>query len=105
MYKTVYEFLNNTDICFDRKTMLMLGTAPTASIFVDFPPNCAVAVRRGLTAPKSVKSRTGHAKETGSVTSTGADVTNVEKRTSTGRSSPFQAKDLESEPKNLFLLA
>ena len=100
MYKTVYEFLSNTDICFDRKTMLMLGTAPTASIFVHFPPNCAVVATRELTAPKSVKSMTGQTKETDSVTSTGAVVTNVERRTSTGRSSQFQTKDSESEPRN-----
>ena len=61
--------------------------------------------RRGLTAPKNVKPRIGPSKETGSVTSFGAVVTSVVKRTSTGRSSPFRTKDSESEPRNCFLLA
>jgi len=73
--------------------MLLSGTAPTASIFVDFPPNCVVGARRGLTALKSAKGPTGLLRETVSVTSTGADVTSVVKRTSTGRSSPSQTKD------------
>ena len=69
-------------------------------MFVDFPPNCVVVARRGLTAPKSVKEPIGQSKETGSVTSTGAVVTNMEKRTSTGRSSQFLTKGSESEPRN-----
>ena len=80
--------------------MVSLGTAPTVSMFVDCPPNCVVVARRELTVPENVKPRTGHVKETDSVTSTGAGVTSTEKRTSTGRSSPFQTKDSESEPRN-----
>ena len=89
-----------TTCTFIRKKILLLDTAPTASKFVDFPPNYVVAARRELSVPKSVKEPTGLAKETGSVTSTGAVVTNVEKRTSTGRSSLFQTKDSESRPRN-----
>jgi len=66
--------------------ILLLDTAPTASNFVDFLPNYVVAARRELSVPKSVKEPTGPAKETGSVTSTGAVVT-------------FQTKDSESEPR------
>ena len=83
-----------------RKKNQLPGTAPTVSIFVDFPPKYVVGARGGLTAPKSVKSRTGPAKETDSVTSTGAVVTSVVRRTSTGRSFPFRTKDSESEPRN-----
>jgi len=54
--------------------------------------------KRGLTAPKNVKSRTGPEKETASVTSTGANVMSVKRRASTGMLSPSQTKDLESEP-------
>jgi len=82
----------------------LLDTALTASIFVGYPSNYVVVARKGPTAPKSVKEPTGPSRETGSVTSAGAVVTNVEKRTSTGRSSPFKTKGLESEPKNCFLL-
>ena len=67
---------------------------------MDFPQNCVADAGRGLTAPETVKLRTGPAKETDSVTSTGAVVTNVVRRTSTGRSSPFRTKDSESEPRN-----
>jgi len=81
--------------CFDREKMVSHATVPTASMFVDHPPNCVVVARRELTAPKSVKELTGPSRETGSVTSTGADVTNVVKRTSIGRSSPFLIKDSE----------
>ena len=80
--------------------MVSSGTAPTVSMFVDCPPNCVLVARKELTVPENAKSRTGHAKEMGSVTSTGAGVTITEKRTSTGRSSPFKTKDSESEPRN-----
>ena len=93
-----------TTCTFNRKKILLLDTAPTASNFVDFLPNYVVAARRELSVPKSVKEPTGQTKETDSVTSTGAVVTNVVKRTSTGRSSPFQTKDLESGPRNYCLL-
>ena len=88
-------------ICSVRKKMLSSsGTVPTASMFVDYPSNCVVVATRELTAPGNVKSRTGPAKVTDSVTSNGANVTSVVKRTSTGRSSPFQTKDSVSEPRN-----
>jgi len=76
------------------------GIAPTVYKFVDRPSNYVVVAKRGLTALKTVKSRTDPSRETGSVTSTGAVVTNVEKRTSTGRSSPFRTKDSESGPRS-----
>ena len=85
--------------------MASSGTVPTASNFADLLLSYVVDARRGLTAPENAKSRTGRAKETDSViTSTGAVVTNAVKRTSTGRSSLSQTKDLESELKSLFLL-
>ena len=84
--------------------MASSGTVPTASNFADLLLSYVVDARRGLTAPENVKLRTGRAKETDSVTSTGAVVTNAAKRTSTGRSSLSQTKDLESELKSLFLL-
>jgi len=62
---------------------------------VDF--SYVVDAKRGLTAPKNVKSRTGPEEETASVTSTGANVMSVERRTSTGKLSPFQTKVLASE--------
>jgi len=65
--------------------MISLGTAPTVFNFVELQPNYVVAARKGLTVPENVKPRTGPAKVTDSVTSTGADVTSVVKRTSTGR--------------------
>ena len=80
--------------------MLLLGTAPIVSKSVNFQPSYVVAVIREFSTPKNAKLRTGHAKEMGSVTSTGAVVTSTEKRTSTGKSSPFQTKDSESEPRN-----
>ena len=83
---------------------MLFDTAPTVSRFVDFPLNYAVIAGRGPIALKNVKSLTGLSKETDSVTSTGAVVTSMEKRTSTGRSSPFQTRDSESEPRNCFLL-
>jgi len=104
MFETVFGFLSIKDIYFDRKRVLLLGTVPIVSNFVE-PLNYVVDARKELTALKSVKELTGPSKETDSVTSTGAVVTSVEKRTSIGRSSPFQTKDSESEPKNLFLLA
>ena len=78
----------------------LLGTVPTSSMFADQPLNYVAVTRRELTAPKSVKKPTGPSRETDSVTSTGAGVTNVEKRTMTGRSSPFKTKDSVSEPRN-----
>ena len=48
--------------------MVSLGTAPIASIFVEYPPNCVVVARRGPTVPKCVKLPTGPRKETDSVT-------------------------------------
>ncbi len=77
------------------------GTVHTASNFVDyFRTNCVVAAKREPTALMNVKTRTGPSMETASVTSTGANVTSSGKRTSTGRSSPFQTKDLELERRN-----
>ena len=76
------------------------GTVPTASMFVDYPPKYVVDARRGPTAQKNVKPRTGSEKVTARDISTGVVVTSAEKRTSTGRSSPFPTKDLESEPNN-----
>jgi len=58
-------------------------------MFADYPLKYAVDARRGPTAPKSVKDPTGQSKKMGSVTSTGAVIKSVEKRTSTGRSSSF----------------
>ena len=69
--------------------MVSLGTAPIASIFVEYPPNCVVVARRGPTVPKCVKLPTGPRKETDSVTPIGADAMSTAKRTSTGRSSPL----------------
>ena len=69
--------------------MMSSGTAPTASMFVDYPSNYVAVARRGLTAPKSAKEPTGLSRETGSVTSTGAGATSAEKRTSIGKSYPF----------------
>ena len=86
-----------------RKKNLSSGTAPSVSMYVDYRLNCVVVARKGHIAPKNVKEPTGPSREMGSVTSTGADVTSVEKRTSTGRSSPFKTKDSESWPRNCFL--
>jgi len=85
--------------CFDRKKNQLPDTVPTAFNSVDYQPSYVVDARRGPTAPKSVKEPTGPEKETGRGTSTGAVFTSAEKRTSTGRSSPFPTKDLESEPR------
>ena len=66
---------------FFRKKILLLGAVPTVSKCVDFPLNCVVDAKRGPTAPKNVKQPTGPVMETVSVTSTGAVVTIMEKRT------------------------
>ena len=78
----------------------------TVSNFVEyFRPNCVVAAKRGSTALVNVKTRTVPSMATASVTATGGtNVTSVVKRTSTGKSSPFQTKDLESELRNYCLL-
>ena len=73
------------------------GTVRTASIFVNPQPNYVVDARRGPTAQKNVKPRTGPEKVTARDISTGVVVTSAEKRTSTGRSSPFPTKDLEAK--------
>ncbi len=43
----------------NRKKIQLPDTVPTASNFVDLQPNYVVVARRGLTAPKSAKKRTG----------------------------------------------
>ena len=83
---------------------MLLDTAPTAFMFVQFPPNFVVDARRGPIVLENVRYPTGLAVDLARVTSNGAVVTSVEKRTSTGRSSRSQIKGLESEPRNCFLL-
>jgi len=85
---------------FYRKELLIQDIVLIVSNSVDIQSSYVLVAKRGLTAPENVKSRTGQAKATDSVTSNGADTTNVEKRTSTGRSSPFPTKDSASEPRN-----
>ena len=57
----IFEFDNN-DIFYSKK-IILLGTAPIVSNFVDSPLSYVVDARRGPTALKSVKELTGPKKE------------------------------------------
>ncbi len=70
----------------------LFDTAPPAFKLVNRQPKLAVAVRRGPTAPKSVKVSIGKSLGLGSVIKIGAVFTNMEKRTSTGKSLQFRAR-------------
>ena len=70
-----------------------LGTAPFAFKLVMPLPNCVVAVKRGPTAPESVKLLTGTSMDLDNVIRTGAAVSITEKRMLTGKLFQFQTKD------------
>ena len=64
----------------------LFATAPPTFQFVSRQPKLAVVVRRGPTAPKSVKVSIGKLLGPGSVIKIGAVFTNTEKKRSTGKS-------------------